>query len=95
MGAYLAAGFLVVLIGLSYAEVGVMHERTGGPLVYARETMGKTAGFTVGWMVWLTYLAGWAVLADGFVGYLWARSGGRRRVTALRSSSAWSWRCAC
>jgi basic amino acid/polyamine antiporter, APA family len=32
--------------------------------------MGKTAGFTVGWMVWVTSLAGWAILRDGFVGYL-------------------------
>jgi hypothetical protein len=30
-----------------------MYDRTGGPLVYAREAMGKTVGFTVGWMVWI------------------------------------------
>jgi amino acid transporter len=51
--AYLAAGFVVVLIGLSFAEVSTMYDRTGGPLVYADEAMGKMAGFTVGWMVWL------------------------------------------
>jgi len=51
--AYLAASFVVVLIGLSFAEVSTMYDRTGGPLVYAEEAMGKTAGFTVGWMVWL------------------------------------------
>lgn len=68
--AYLAAGAVIVLIGLSYAEAGTMYERTGGPLVYAREAMGRAAGFSVGWMVWLTYLAGWAVLCSGFVGYL-------------------------
>src|SRR5215213_9561626 len=68
--AYLAAGFVVVLIGLSFAEVSTMYDRTGGPLVYADEAMGKTAGFTVGWMVWVTYLIGWSVLSDGFVSYL-------------------------
>lgn len=68
--AYLAAGGVAVLIGLSYAEAGTMYERTGGPQVYAREAMGRLAGFSVGWMVWLTYLAGWAILATGFVGYL-------------------------
>lgn len=68
--AYLAAGVVVVLIGLSFAEAGAMYDRTGGPLVYTEEAMGKTAGFTVGWMVWLTYLVGWAVLSNGFVGYL-------------------------
>jgi amino acid transporter len=68
--AYLAAGVVVGLIGLSFAEVSTMYDRTGGPLVYAQEAMGKTAGFTVGWMVWVTYLAGWAILSNGFVGYL-------------------------
>ena len=67
---YLAAGALVTLIGLSYAEAGAMFDRTGGPIVYTREAVGRTAGFTVGWMMWLTYLAGWAVLGNGFIGYL-------------------------
>lgn len=34
-----------------------MYVRTGGPLVYAEEAMGKTASFTVGWMVWKTLSA--------------------------------------
>ena len=68
--AYLAAGVAVGLIGLSFAEVSTMYDRTGGPLVYAQEAMGKTAGFTVGWMVWVTWLSAWAILSDGFVGYL-------------------------
>jgi amino acid permease len=49
--AYLAAGVVVVLIGLSFAEASTMYDRTGGPLVHAEEAMGKTAGFTVGWTV--------------------------------------------
>src|SRR5215210_6282275 len=53
--AYLAAGVVVGLIGLSFAEVSTMYDRTGGPLVYAQEAMGKTAGFTVGWMVWTIF----------------------------------------
>ena len=68
--AYLAAGVVVILIGLCFAEISTMYDRTGGPLVYAREAMGQTAGFTVGWMVWLTYLLGWALLSNGFIGYL-------------------------
>lgn len=68
--AYLAAGVVVVLIGLSFAELGSRYDRTGGPSVYAEEAMGKTVGFTVGWSVWLTYVIGWGVLSDGFVSYL-------------------------
>lgn len=68
--AYLAAGILVMLIGLSFAELSGRYDRTGGPSVYAEEAMGKTVGFTVGWSVWLTYVIGWGVLSDGFVSYL-------------------------
>ena len=45
---------MVGLIGLSYAEISFMYNRTGVPLVCAQEALGKTAGFTVGWMVWIT-----------------------------------------
>jgi amino acid transporter len=38
-------------IGLSYAEIIVMYERTGELLVYAQEALGETASFMVGWMV--------------------------------------------
>ena len=52
--AYLATGVVVVLIGLSFAEVSIMYDRTGGPLIHAEEAMGKTASFTVEWTVWKT-----------------------------------------
>lgn len=84
--AYLAAGMLAVLIGLSYVELSARFERTGGPVVYAGEAMGRTAGFTVGWSVWLTYVIGWAVLADGFVSYLsslWTPAEAFRPVIAV------------
>jgi len=68
--AYLAAGLVMALIGLSYAEAGAMFDRTGGPVVYTREAFGTLVGFTVGWMVWVTYLVGWAILGNGFVTYL-------------------------
>lgn len=68
--AFLVAGALVMLVGLSYAEVGTMFDRTGGPVVYAGEAMGRTVGFSVGWMTWMTYLAGWSTLSAGFIQYL-------------------------
>lgn len=68
--AFLVAGVLVMLVGLAYSEVGTMFSRTGGPVVYAQEAMGRTVGFSVGWMTWMTYLAGWSALSTGFIGYL-------------------------
>lgn len=68
--AYLAAGMVAILIGLCFAEVSSMYTRTGGPIVYAEEAMGRTAGFAVGWMGWLTFVAGWGALSNGLVSYL-------------------------
>ena len=68
--AYLVAGLIVTFVGLSYAEVSSMFTRTGGPMVYTEEAMGQTAGFAVGWMAWLTYVAGWGALSNGLVTYL-------------------------
>ncbi|RIV26096.1 APC family permease [Alicyclobacillaceae bacterium I2511] len=68
--AYLVAGGVCILIGLSFAELSSMTQRTGGAYAYATAAMGETLGFTVGWMAWLTYLVGWAALANGFVSYL-------------------------
>lgn len=68
--AYLVAGLICILIGLAFAEASSMFSRTGGAYVYTEQAFGKTAGFTVGWMSWLTYVAGWAALSNGFVSYL-------------------------
>jgi amino acid transporter len=65
--AYLAGGVVIGLIGLSFAEVSTMYDRTGGPLVYAREAMGETAGFTVGWMTWVIRNPGKAFALPGFL----------------------------
>ena len=84
--AYLLAGIVIVLIGLCYAEAGTMFDRTGGPLVYVEEGLGRPAGFTVGWAIWLTYLIGWAVLINGFINYLaalWPAAAPLRGVIAV------------
>ena len=68
--AYLVAGVIVTFVGLSFAEVSSMYTRTGGAMVYTEQAMGQAAGFAVGWMAWLTYVAGWAALSNGLVTYL-------------------------
>jgi len=68
--AYLVAGVIVTFVGLSFAEVSSMYSRTGGAMIYTEEAMGQTAGFAVGWMAWLTYVAGWGALSNGLVTYL-------------------------
>ncbi|WAH36474.1 APC family permease [Alicyclobacillus dauci] len=68
--AYLVAGIIAILIGLAFAEASSMFSQTGGAYVYAEAAMGRTVAFTVGWMGWLTYVAGWGALSNGLVSYL-------------------------
>ena len=70
LAAFVVCAVIIGLIALCFAEVGSRFKRTGGPYLYARETFGPTLGFTVGWLMWLTRLAGFATLTQVFVAYL-------------------------
>ena len=47
--AYVVCAGIIVLLGLSFAEVASRFCVTGGPFVYVREAYGPTAGFLTGW----------------------------------------------
>lgn len=68
--AFVVCAIIIGLIALCFAEVGSRFSGTGGPYLYARETFGPTPAFLVGWLMWLTRLAGFATLVQVFVAYL-------------------------
>ncbi|HEX6729658.1 MAG TPA: amino acid permease [Pyrinomonadaceae bacterium] len=68
--AFVVCAVIIGLIALCFAEVGSRFRGTGGPYLYARETFGPTPAFLVGWLMWLTRLAGFATLVQVFVAYL-------------------------
>ncbi|HEU4507866.1 MAG TPA: amino acid permease [Pyrinomonadaceae bacterium] len=68
--AFVVCAVVIGLIALCFAEVGSRFSGTGGPYLYARETFGPTTAFLVGWLMWLTRLAGFATLVQVFVAYL-------------------------
>lgn len=70
LAAFVVCAVIIGLIALCFAEVGSRFSGTGGPYLYAKETFGPTLAFLVGWLMWLTRLAGFATLAQVFVGYL-------------------------
>ena len=70
LAAFVVCAIIISLIALCFAEVGSRFSGTGGPYLYARETFGPTLAFLVGWLMWLTRLAGFATLALVFVAYL-------------------------
>lgn len=70
LAAFVVCAVIVGMIALCFAEVGSRFSDTGGPYLYARETFGPTSAFLVGWLMWLTRVAGFATLAQVFVAYL-------------------------
>src|SRR5215470_13715190 len=70
LAAFVVCAVIIALVALCFAEVGSRFSGTGGPYLYARETFGPTLAFLIGWLMWLTRLAGFATLVQVFVAYL-------------------------
>jgi basic amino acid/polyamine antiporter, APA family len=87
LAAFVVCALIVGLIALCFAEVGSRFSTTGGPYLYAKETFGAPLAFMVGWLMWLTRVAGFATLAQVFVaylGYFWPPAGsGLPRVAII------------
>lgn len=70
MGAWVAGGLLAMAGGLTYAEMGSMFPRSGGPYVFLSEAYGPVWGFLFGWACQLVILTGTvATVAVGFAEY--------------------------
>jgi amino acid transporter len=68
--AYPVAGLGVMVIALCLSEVASQFSEAGGPYLYARETLGRFAGFVVAWMTWLSRIAASSAAANLFATYL-------------------------
>jgi amino acid transporter len=78
LAAFVVCALVVTLIILCFAEVGSRFSATGGPYLYAREAFGPTAGFEVGWMVYLARLTAFAAncnLLVEYLSYFWPAAG--------------------
>ncbi len=72
--AFVVCALVVTLIILCFAEVGSRFDQTGGPYLYAREAFGETAGFGIGWLIWLARLTAFAAnsnLLVIYISYFW------------------------
>jgi amino acid transporter len=59
----LAAFLLVAGVALCAAEVSSRFEVTGGPVVFARAALGPTAGFAIGWLMYLSRISTFGAVA--------------------------------
>jgi len=65
----LLCGLLIALIALCFAEIGARFDRSGGPQLYASIAFGPAAGFTVGWLLWISRLGTCAAVSNLLVDY--------------------------
>jgi APA family basic amino acid/polyamine antiporter len=68
--AYLVAGAGMAVIAGCLAEVASQFRKTGGPYLYARETLGRFWGIQIAWMTWLSRIAAGSGTANLFTTYL-------------------------
>ena len=61
--AWVFGGIYTLIAANSYAELGTMIPKAGGPYVFARRTYGRFGGFVIGWSDWFLITASTAYLA--------------------------------
>jgi APA family basic amino acid/polyamine antiporter len=67
---FLLCAVFAAMIVLCFAEVGSRFTETGGPYLYAREAFGSTAGFTIGWLMWIARVTAFAANTSIMLSYL-------------------------
>src|ERR1700680_3089700 len=55
--AILIFGAFMLIVAIPIAEVASHFDRTGGPVVYAREAFGRFASFHIGWIFYVARIA--------------------------------------
>jgi APA family basic amino acid/polyamine antiporter len=71
-------GLLIALIALCFAEVASRFDRTGGPQFYVSQALGPVAGFSVGWLLWISRIGSCAAVSNLAIDYgqvLWPALG--------------------
>lgn len=78
VGVLLLAIGLVALLALCTIEVASRYNVTGGPMLYAGAAFGPSAGFIVGWLMYLSRLSAFGAIATVMLDYgagLWPALG--------------------
>lgn len=83
---WMLGGLYVLVSALSVAELATALPQAGGFYVYTRRAFGNAAGFTAGWVDWLTQCAAVAYLGISmaeFAAALWPALAGRTTAFAV------------
>jgi APA family basic amino acid/polyamine antiporter len=69
IAAFALTGLALAPVALCFAEASSTRDRAGGPSLYAQEAFGPTAGFSIGWLCWITEIVSWAAVSSGLAVY--------------------------
>jgi basic amino acid/polyamine antiporter, APA family len=90
LGGWSPFGFVIAALGVAaiaacLAEVASQFTQTGGPYLYAREAFGRFVAIQIGWLTWLSRVAGAAAGANLFIAYLAAFAPAVEASAAIRA----------
>lgn len=69
---FLACGLLIITVVLTYSELASYFRESGGPVLYTTAAFGPVAGFTTGWILFLSRMTAFAANATVMALYLGA-----------------------
>ena len=67
---FLAVGLLFLAVVLTFAELASYYDRSGGPVLYAGTAFGPLAGFSTGWLLFISRATSFAANATVMATYL-------------------------
>jgi amino acid transporter len=69
---FLACGLLIITVVLTYSELASYFRESGGPVLYTTAAFGTLAGFSTGWVLFLSRMTAFAANANVMAIYLGA-----------------------
>ncbi|MFI5347222.1 MAG: APC family permease [Elusimicrobiota bacterium] len=69
IAAFILTAAALAPVALCFAEASSTRDRAGGPSLYAQEAFGPLAGFSIGWLCWITEIVSWAAISSGLAVY--------------------------
>ncbi len=69
---FLIIGFLFLAVVLTFAELASYYESSGGPILYALHAFGPAAGFSTGWLLYVSRMSAYAANSTVMATYVGA-----------------------
>jgi amino acid transporter len=85
---FLACGLLIITVVLTYSELASYFRESGGPVLYTTSAFGPLAGFSTGWVLFLSRMTAFAANANVMAIYLgaiwpWFGDGAGRTIVII------------